>query len=455
MKNQISRRNFLQMAGLTAGATWLAACAVPAAPAPAAGGGEAAAPSEAAIQMEAWGRMTGIDQESTIGILDNYNANNDIGATVEFVYIASTQGSQADEKLLTAVAGGSPPATYYADRFTVPQFAYQGFFTNVTDLAEAAGVTQDLYFPFAWDEATYKGSIYALPWDTDTRAYWYNKDQFEEAGLDPEAPPTNLEELQSVMETLTQRGAGDAITRFGFHPTWQQAQLYTWGWCFGGEFQDPETKAITFSNPKVVEAATVQNDFVQQVGVQDVDAMQAACAGGACNGPNNWFLTGQVSSCINGNWMVAQTKEYTPDVNYGVVPFPGPEGPAPYASWAGGWSWCVPEGNTDVESAFDVCAYICGPEGQLKYCKDTAHIPTIIAASEDPFFREDPLHAVFMDLLPVSHSRPPIPFGSKLWDLQVKAYQDEIPHGLKTPEEACADIDAEINKDLEEAGFFS
>ena len=60
-----------------------------------------------------------------------------------------------------------------------------------------------------------------------------------------------------------------------------------------------------------------------------------------------------------------------------------------------------------------------------------------------------------MDLLPVSHARPPIPFGSKLWDLQVKAFRDIIPHGLKTPEEALLEIDEEINADLEEAGFFS
>ena len=75
--------------------------------------------------------------------------------------------------------------------------------------------------------------------------------------------------------------------------------------------------------------------------------------------------------------------------------------------------------------------------------------------AEDPYFREDPLHAVFMDLLPVSHTRPPIPFGSKLWDLQYTAFRDEIPHGTKTPEQALTDIDNTINKDLEEAGFFS
>ena len=113
-----------------------------------------------------------------------------------------------------------------------------------------------------------------------------------------------------------------------------------------------------------------------------------------------------------------------------------------------------PSGYENVAEAFDACFFLCGPEGQLKYNKDTFHVPTIKSAAEDPFFREDPLHAVFMDLLPVSHARPPIPLGSKLWDLQVKAFRDEIPHGLKTPEEALTDIDEEINEGLEEIGFF-
>jgi multiple sugar transport system substrate-binding protein len=455
MTKHISRRNFLQMAGITAGAAALAACAVPAAPAPAAEGGEAAAaPGEAAIQMEAWSRSTGLGQEVTIEILDMYNETNDIGANVEFVYIAQTQGSQADEKLLTAVAGGSPPAVYYADRFTVPQFAHQGFFTNINDLAEAAGVTKDLYFDFAWEETVYKGDIYALSFDTDTRALWYNKDIMEEAGLDPEAPPTNLEELRAATEALTERGAGGAITRYGFNPLYDQAWLYTWGFGFGGEFQDADGR-ITFADPNNVAAMEFVKEFVDEIGVQDIDAMLAACAGSACNDQNDYFWTGQSAMTCSGNWKVAQMHRYVPDGNYGVVPMPGPDGPAPFASWAGGWSWCVPEGNDDVASAFDVCAFLCGEEGQLKYNIDTAHIPTLRAAAENPAFREDPLHAVFMDLLPVSHARPPIPFGSKLWDLQVKAFRDEIPHGTKTPEQALMDIDTEINADLEEIGFFS
>jgi len=443
----LSRRKFLQLSGLTASAALLAAC-----PAPAAAPGTDSAGMEVK-KLEAWSRMTDLAQESIIGIIDNYNEQSD-GVEVEFVYIPQTQGSQADEKLLTAVAGGTPPALHYADRFTVPQFAQQGFFTNINDLAEAAGVTKDLYFDFAWEETVYKGDIYALSFDTDTRALWYNKDIMEEAGLNPESPPTNLDELREATEALTIRDSTGAVERYGFNPLYDQAWLYTWGFGFGGEFQDGDGR-ITFANPKNIESMTWLKEFVDEIGVEDLDVMLSACAGGTCNGENDYFWTGQSAMTCSGNWKVAQAKRYKPDTNYGVVPLPGPDGPAPHASWAGGWSWAVPTGYADVEDAFDALFYFCGPEGQAKYNKDTFHIPTIKSVAEDPFFSEDPLHAVFMDLLPVSHARPPIPLGSQLWDLQVRAFRDEIPHGSKSPEQALMDIDEEINAGLEEIGFFS
>lgn len=450
-KMSLSRRQFLQFTGMAVGAAALAACAAPVA-APAGGG---AAPAAETKTLEAWSRMTGLAQESLQGIIDNYNASNSVGATVEFVFIAQTQGSQADEKLLTAVAGGNPPPLYYADRFTVPQFAHEGFFTEITDLAQSAGISEADYYSFAWQETVYKGGIYALSFDTDTRALWYNKDIMAEAGLDPEAPPTNLAEWKAASEALTVRDSNGRITRHGVNPIYDQAWLYTWGFAYGGEFQDPATLQITFANENNIKAMEDLKAWIDEIGIEEINAMVAACAGGACNDANDYFWTGQAAMTVSGNWKVAQAHRYKPDTNYGVVPFPGPDGPAPHASWAGGWSWAIPQGTADVETAFDALNYFCGPEGQLKYNKDTFHIPTNIRASEDPFFREDPLHAVFMDLLPVSHTRPPIPLGSKLWDMQFRAFREEIPNGTKSPEQALTDIDTTINQELEEIGFFS
>ena len=146
-QKMLSRRRFLQVSGVATSAALLAACPAPAA-APAATGGEGEAMMETK-HLQAWSRMTDLAQESIKEIIDIYNEENTMGVEVEFVYIAQTQGSQADEKLLTAVAGGTPPALHYADRFTVPQFAHEGFFTDITDFAEAAGVSKELYFDFA------------------------------------------------------------------------------------------------------------------------------------------------------------------------------------------------------------------------------------------------------------------------------------------------------------------
>ena len=35
---------------------------------------------------------------------------------------------------------------------------------------------KDQYLDFAWNETQYQGKTYALPFDTDARALWYNKD---------------------------------------------------------------------------------------------------------------------------------------------------------------------------------------------------------------------------------------------------------------------------------------
>ena len=106
------------------------------------------------------------------------------------------------------------------------------------------------------------------------------------------------------------------------------------------------------------------------------------------------------------------------------------------------WSDLLPKPADDRRSP-DICLRCC--RCKRSFTGEREDFTTFPGASEDPFFREDPLHAVFMDLLPVSHTRPPIPAGSMLWDLLFTAFRDEIPHGKKTPEQALTEIDEQVN----------
>jgi hypothetical protein len=57
-----------------------------------------------------------------------------------------------------------------------------------------------------------------------------------------------------------------------------------------------------------------------------------------------------------------------------------------------------------------------------------------------------------MELLPVSHTRPPIPAGSLLWDELVKARSD-IYHG-QPPDQRLKQVDDKVNAELDKLGFF-
>ena len=44
--------------------------------------------------------------------------------------------------------------------------------------------------------------LYALPFNRSTPMFYYNKDMFEEVGLDPEAPPQTWDELKEYAAKL-------------------------------------------------------------------------------------------------------------------------------------------------------------------------------------------------------------------------------------------------------------
>lgn len=86
-------------------------------------------------------------------------------------------------KLVTAVRGGEGPDVYHMDRFIVAQYAAAGALTDLSTLSDGADPLEG-YLAFARAEATYEDKPYAIPFDTDTRALYYNKTMLTEVGAD-------------------------------------------------------------------------------------------------------------------------------------------------------------------------------------------------------------------------------------------------------------------------------
>ncbi|HZA92543.1 MAG TPA: extracellular solute-binding protein, partial [Gemmatimonadales bacterium] len=113
---------------------------------------------------------------------------------------------------LTAYAEGDDLPDVIDGQFGLASFINLDAALDITDRVDAEGL-RDSFIPVALQAGTDgEGRILGLPFYTGTDALYYRLDHFEEAGLDPNAPPKTWEELAEAATALTNPRAG----RYGF-----------------------------------------------------------------------------------------------------------------------------------------------------------------------------------------------------------------------------------------------
>jgi ABC-type glycerol-3-phosphate transport system substrate-binding protein len=121
------------------------------------------------------------------------------------------------------LAGGSLP-----DVFTVPftdskTLLENGQLMDVTDEVKELGYA-DKFNPIIISEVTDSdGRIYGFPRQAYANGLHYNRDLFEQAGLDPDQPPTSWDEVRQAAKTIAEKTgkAGYATMATGNTGGWQ------------------------------------------------------------------------------------------------------------------------------------------------------------------------------------------------------------------------------------------
>ncbi len=176
-------------------------------------------------------------------IVENFNAEHD---DVEVTLSQIPPTAETDvTRLMTAVRGGTGPDVYMLDRFIVAQRAADGLLQDLTPYMEGEDALAE-HLEFARDEAMLAGVPYALPFDTDARALYYNIDMLEAARvdvgeLDPENGPVSLARIQELAAKVDKKNAQGNYEQMGFIPWFEQSWHYTYGFSYGGDFYDAAT----------------------------------------------------------------------------------------------------------------------------------------------------------------------------------------------------------------------
>ena len=386
----------------------------------------------------------------------------------------SIYGSGMDpQKLMCGIAGGRPPDVIFQDRFAVGGWAARDAFMKLDPfIAKSSVIRAEDYYPSCWDEAVYKGSVYAIPTGTDDRALFYNKDLLIRAGyVDAKGqavPPRTWTQLREYAKKLSEFDDSGHLTRCGFIPNFGNSWLYLYGWQNGGHFMSEDGRKCTLAEPAIVEALDFMTKLYDDLGgAAQVNAFQA----GFEQAENDPFLTGKLAMKVDGNWCLNSIASYAPDLNFGVVAAPVPEG-KPLITWCGGWSWAIPTGARHPQEAWQFIEWMSradtiflSDEVDQRYnlSRGQPYVPNLNAnrvvtmAEKHTYVDESEglnenlraAYGVFVDLMPEAKFRPVTPVGQKLWDEHVRAYENATNH-VYPPEEALQRSQREVQTELDQ-----
>ncbi len=260
----------------------------------------------------------------------------------EVVFEVTTQ-DEYNTKMIANMTANDLPDVFYVGPSAVRSYVDNGYVLPLDDYVDADtigkvwGTTQEIY---RYDGKNVgSGSLYALPKDLSCFAFAYNKDLFDEAGLDypdPEKPYT-YDEFVEVCKALTKDTDGDGeidqwgvanANQFGMTP-----YLYSNGVKF---LNDDMTKVNVANNKQLEEALTFYTDLTLNGYTPTVD--QDAALGGY----QRW-LDGQIGFYACGTWDVAAfMDDATFPYDWDLCGWPvGPSGDGRSHTWMGSVGYCV------------------------------------------------------------------------------------------------------------------
>lgn len=214
--------------------------------------------------------------------------------------------AQCQDKATTLAVAGTPVGMAYVGSRALKEFAEN-------ELIVPVPMTEDEkkgYYPNIVDTVTFEGTQWGVPIAFSTKALYWNKDLFKQAGLDPEVPPkTWAEEIAFAKQIKEKTGiAGYGLPAKTFDNTMHQ--FMHWVYTNNGKVIDGDN--IVIDSPEVLAALQAYKD-ITPFSVEGATAYEQ-------NEIRAIFLDGKVGMIQSGSGAAARLKETK--VNWGVAPLP-------------------------------------------------------------------------------------------------------------------------------------
>ena len=335
--------------------------------------------AQAATEIQWWHSMTGALNDRVVDIANKFNASQS-----DYKVVPVFKGAY-DVSMTAAVAafrsGKAPHILQVFEVGTATMMAGRKAIKPVYEVMAQAGEKFDpkSYMPAV---ASYysdtQGRMLSMPFNSSTPVFFYNKDAFKKAGLDPNKPPKTWDEVQDA--ALKVKAAGMAC---GFTTGWQSwVQLETMSAWHNQEFATKQNgfggidTKLVFNNQVMVRHIAKLSSWVKS-GLFTYAGRQ--------NQPEANFYGGECAMLTSSSAAYANIKRNS-KFEFGVaqLPYYDDVRGAPQNSIIGGASLWVMAGNKPAEykGVAKFFTFLSSPEIQAEWHQKTGYVPITKAAYE-------------------------------------------------------------------------
>jgi ABC-type glycerol-3-phosphate transport system substrate-binding protein len=300
-------------------------------------------------------------------------------------------------------------------------------------------------FPQSLRNAEWKNKLYAMPMEATTLALIYNKNLFREAGLDPEKPPQNWDELFNYAVKLTKDKNGDGIIdQYGFYipafpasgplSIWVVLQWTPFLWQAGGEEVTLDQSEVLFNSDAGVQALTLWKKIFDAEKFQNFTLTH-----------DMGFASGSIAMIMDGPWDLPEFRQIK-NFEWGVASLPA--GPVKKATYMAGESMGIFKQSKNPNEAWKFIKWILQPENQALFSIESGYLPvrksTLELENYKEFLEKDHGMKAFVEQISISQARALVDY-----------HRVEINQNIAEAVEKVLIGNSDIKKALDEAAYKS
>ncbi|WP_022884855.1 extracellular solute-binding protein [Glaciibacter superstes] len=378
-----------------------------------------------------------------------FEAENE-GMTVELVPIEAQQNDYFTKLALMNKSAATAPDVMYEDTFMVESDADAGYLAPLDEYT-AEWTDWDAFYDNAKGAGLGgDGKTYGIPMGTDTRALWYNKDLFGQAGLPVPWEPKTWEDVLDAAATVkaklpdviplnvySGKAQGEAAAMQGF-------EMLLYG--TGDTLYDTEDKKWVTGSQGFEDSLTFIKDLYQgelgptpeQALDKNVGTLVAA----------EWLPQATLAidldgSWLSGTWLETGTAPW-PEWNdvMGQAPMPTQDGDEPGAtSMSGGWTLAMGAKSKNKDAAWDFIALALDKDNSQAYDIAASQIAVRSDVSEDPDYQAaNPSFGFFSEIVEVTNFRPATSDYGQI-SSEITVAMEAVMTGQQSPTDAAKAYD--------------